>query len=245
MFELVLLIGALVAVLALSVVLVRLLIDALSRLVRLKRSVTLILEGKWGQARVVNESLARGWMSVLPGTRDAAAYNKALCLHMEGDFKASLAELVRFRGRALDRNLRHEVHWLEAANLVLENGEPARAMAALADLLNDRDNPETVLLLVHAKLQVGATAEAAELVARAPAPSSPRIRLGRTLAVGGRKINETIFYALRALYHAKIGDAQRAADDAELALRSQLECVYTERVRALITRDVVVPADRL
>lgn len=202
---------------------------------RSRRPLALLREGRWVDARVAAEALAASWMRVLPRVGDDLRYLVALTRHFEGDLVGARRALAALTPR--DASLRYAARSLEAACLVLEDGDPIRALAAVreardaraaagdaAERADDAIVEANVLRALGRDDEADARARAAAAVPTHRAPSSPLARLedaafryflGRDLLARGREEDARAELA-RALAEAP-GSVYGARADALLA----------------------------
>lgn len=181
--------------------------------------------GRWAEARAAADRLDGSWLRFFPSARAAAAYVRALALHLEGRLDEALDALARVRS---EKPVRSAVLVLEGATLVLAERDLERAAEVLGDACKLQALPEDLLLLAHARLAQGRRDDADRLFAAA-GEVRPR-------QAGWRSINDAVFHFLRGLYLVRIGEPARASGDLEAAAASPITSVYVERARALLAR---------
>jgi tetratricopeptide (TPR) repeat protein len=183
----------------------------------------LVRDGNWRAARVAADRLEGSVLRGLPGVADAARYTRALCLHLEGDFEASLAGLATVR---VTNKMRYALRTLEAANLVLLGRDAERAVAALQEACKIQQWPEDTLLLALALQSLGRREDAEDLFVRAGKERPKR--------APSPKINDAVFHFLRALYLMRTERGGVAMADLKSAVRSPVSSAYVARARALL-----------
>lgn len=203
---------------------------------RVMRPITLLRAGRYAEAASASKLLERTWMGRFPQVRNAARYSAALAFHLLGDLEGSQATLKQIRLESLDRNLRYAVQLLDGSNLVLAERDFASAVRALDDAAAIHQPVEDLLLLAHARLGLGDSAGAQDLLTRAGATrGAARIRLGKTVLVEDNLLQDAIFHSMRGQLLRKLGRPDEATRDLELAAAVPLENIYTTRARSLLS----------
>ena len=192
---------------------------------RVRRSMRLLSEGSYADARVLHERIAQSWMRVLPGVAQASRYSIALARHMEGDFEGALHVLSSIDRRRLDANLGDAVTTLEATSLVLlgRDIEHAAALLEASTSATSARPPEDLLFLAVAKQLLGDVREAGQLLERAGTERS-----------SATPHHRAIFHTMRGLLLVALGHPERAVTELERASEVPLQNWYTLRARALL-----------
>jgi len=187
----------------------------------LTRPTLFVRSGDWKAARTAAQALEVSWLRVLGGVRFGATYTRALVLHLEGQYEASIEICEKLD----DASSARSVALLLGANLVMCGAEPKLAVAALEKGIGRDSAPEDILLLALAKQSTNDVVEAETLFVRA----------GTKRPVGAwPRINEPVFHYLRGLYLMRTDRALEAKDDLEAAAAGSVLTTYVERARALL-----------
>lgn len=193
----------------------------------------LLLAGRYADARIAAERLGRSWMRFFPSLRQSARYAIGCALHLEGDLEASIAALSPLHAERLRDDMRYAVYSIEAASLVLLDRDLARADDLLDRAARIHRAPEDILLAAHAKHGLGEPEAAARLFA-AVGERRSGAGIGAVPRSDRDRQQSAIFHTLRGLYLLKVGRAAEAQRDLELAAKSPLTSVYSERARAML-----------
>lgn len=188
---------------------------------RSTRPRALLAEGRWTDARKAAEDIAGSWMRLVPGVRDGARYLVALTRHFEGDLEGSLAELESL-ATTRDPALRYATRSLEAANLVLLDREPARALEAIREACALTSHAEDALIEAHALRRLGRVEEADRLATASIAKVS--------------RFEEAAARYFRGAY-------ANARADLEAAVLCAPGSVYAQRAEALLAALPAPPPD--
>lgn len=186
----------------------------------------LLAAQRWTDARRAAERLAASWMRFLPGVGDGARYLVALTRHLEGDLDGCLEALASFdASRARDASVRYGASSLEAATLVLQGREPARALEAVTAARALVPNAEDAVL---AALCLRALARESEAELEASRATSRRVddRAGAELAAAAAA------HFFRGLLQARAGAPVAARTHFEAACRAAPASVYGRRAEA-------------
>lgn len=203
----------------------------------------LLLSGRYAEATTAARKLERSWMRIFPSVRISTHYAIACALHLRGELEASLEEIGRLRAGGargapvLRGNMEYAISAIEAASLVLLARDPERAIDLLTRAGEIQKPPEDLLLMAHAKRQLGDEREADRLFAEAGArraASRTGLRLGRVLLLESEEQQEAIFHALRGLYLAAQGMDREAVSELSAAAKGSIANVYVERARAML-----------
>lgn len=229
------------------VVLVGVWVLAVRDAVRASQPAKAMLAGRYAEARALASKLEQSWMRILPGVRASMRYTIASALHLEGDLEGSLTTLATVDRKRLDPQLRYAAASLEAANLVLVGRDPARVVTLIEEVRETRHPAEDRLLLAHAKHDLGDADSAEAIVDEATDQRTRNERtkapLGRVLLAFDERQRDAIFHVLRGLYFVKVGKAELAVKDFEIAAKSAVPSIYTDKARSLIPRKNAGEAD--
>jgi tetratricopeptide (TPR) repeat protein len=183
----------------------------------------LVREGSWAQARAAADALETSVLRGLPGVADSARYTRALCLHLEGRYDASLVALRTVKPTP---KMQYAILTLEAGNLVMLGRDAERALAALEEARKRHEWPEDLLLRALATLALGRRDDAEALFERAGER--------RPKKAPSPRINDPVFHFLRALFLLKTGRAGDAMADLVIVSKSPCPSAYVDRARALL-----------
>ncbi len=184
------------------------------------RPTMFVMNGHWEAARIAADRIETGWLRAVPGALAAAHHARALGFHLEGRFEESLVA-TKYVTSGKDRDV------LEAANLVMLNREPKRAVHLLEPLCTASTTAaEDVLLFAVAQHMAGRRTKAQQAFERAGA--------ARAKNAPWPRLNEPVFHYLRALYLVRVGRATDAQDDLRIAASSLVRTAYVDRAKALL-----------
>lgn len=179
------------------------------------RPTMFVMNGHWEAARIAADRVEQSFLRSMPGALPSARYARSLAYHLEGDFERSLATIPE-KGEIL-----------EAANLVMLNREPKRAVSLLQKICEKKDVPaEDLLFYAVAQHMAGKRTKALATFERAGTT--------RPKNAPWPRLNEPVFHYLRALYLVRTGRATEAQRDLEIAAASPIPTIYVLRARALL-----------
>jgi hypothetical protein len=183
----------------------------------------LVRDGDWEGARAAADALETSVLRGLPGVAESARYTRALCLHLEGRYDASLVALATVGPTP---KMRYALLTLEAADLIMLGRDAERALEVLEEARSIQEWPEDILLRALATLALGRREEADALFAKAGKR--------RPKGAPSPRINDPVFHFFRALYLLKTGRAGDAMTDLVVVAKSPCPSAYADRARALL-----------
>lgn len=192
-----------------------------------------VLAGRYAEAHDAAARMGRSPLRVFPSIRNGSRYMRALALHLQGDLEASLEAVAPLPFASLDRNLRYAARSLEAANLVLLEREPARALESIdAAIALWRASGEDLLLRALALHALGRTDEAEREYARSLEVTRGAVKLGaRTALVEDRATKDAMTAYLRARYLRATARPEEARAHLERAAAHGKPHVYARLAR--------------
>jgi hypothetical protein len=192
-----------------------------------------LARGDYAAARRGFEKTTRFWLS---SAAKVSRYNVALCLELEGRLAEAEERIRRLLAEPLDDRLVYASRSLLGTILVLREHSLDEARVLLDAAQSDIATPLGALLLAHAHLGLGDRGGAAQKAASAMImPPSPAYRLGWKAALRfDPALQGSMEAFFRGWYFYKVGEMERAKADLEVAARSRLPHVCTQRARTLL-----------
>jgi tetratricopeptide (TPR) repeat protein len=191
-----------------------------------------LTRGDYAAARRGFERTTRSW---LPSTSRASRYNVAFCLELEGRLAEAEARIRKLLEEPLDDRLTYASKSLLGTILVLREHQHDEARVLLDAAQREIPTPLVALILAHAHLSLGDRGGAAQHAASAMIMPPPPHRVGWKAALRfDPKLQASMEAFFRGWYFYRVGEMQRARAELEIAARSPLPHVCTQRARALL-----------